>query len=82
VIEYEDEFGRARTGRRSEVPAHLLPPAARAGGAGDADEPLVEYTDEFGRTRTVPRSEVPREFLRKTDEPVAEDEWAFLLYPL
>ncbi|KAL0954779.1 hypothetical protein HGRIS_003729 [Hohenbuehelia grisea] len=25
VIEYEDEFGRIRTGRRSEVPRHLLP---------------------------------------------------------
>ncbi|KIP05024.1 hypothetical protein PHLGIDRAFT_74899 [Phlebiopsis gigantea 11061_1 CR5-6] len=25
IIEYEDEFGRARTGRRSEVPRHLLP---------------------------------------------------------
>ncbi|TCD63748.1 hypothetical protein EIP91_004999 [Steccherinum ochraceum] len=26
VIEYEDEFGRQRTARRSEVPRHLLPP--------------------------------------------------------
>ncbi|KAG1771011.1 hypothetical protein EDD22DRAFT_14005 [Suillus occidentalis] len=25
IIEYEDEFGRQRTGRRSEVPRHLLP---------------------------------------------------------
>lgn len=25
VIEYEDEFGRIRTGRRSEIPRHLLP---------------------------------------------------------
>lgn len=24
IIEYEDEFGRLRTGRRSEVPRHLL----------------------------------------------------------
>ena len=24
IIEYEDEFGRVRTGRRSEVPRHLL----------------------------------------------------------
>lgn len=24
IIEYEDEFGRARTGRRSEIPRHLL----------------------------------------------------------
>lgn len=24
VVEYEDEFGRARTGRRSEIPRHLL----------------------------------------------------------
>ncbi len=26
IIEYEDEFGRVRTGRRSEVPRHLLEP--------------------------------------------------------
>ena len=25
IIEYEDEFGRIRTARRSEVPRHLLP---------------------------------------------------------
>jgi hypothetical protein len=25
VIEYKDEFGRSRQGRRSEVPRHLLP---------------------------------------------------------
>lgn len=25
IIEYEDEFGRLRTSRRSEVPRHLLP---------------------------------------------------------
>lgn len=25
IIEYEDEFGRMRTGRRSEVPRNLLP---------------------------------------------------------
>ncbi|EIW57307.1 uncharacterized protein TRAVEDRAFT_37807 [Trametes versicolor FP-101664 SS1] len=25
IVEYEDEFGRARTGRRSEIPRHLLP---------------------------------------------------------
>lgn len=24
IVEYEDEFGRARTGRRSEIPRHLL----------------------------------------------------------
>ncbi|KAI0346106.1 hypothetical protein BDW22DRAFT_1323793 [Trametopsis cervina] len=26
VVEYEDEFGRVRTGRRSEIPRHLLEP--------------------------------------------------------
>ena len=26
IIEYEDEFGRVRTGRKSEIPRHLLPP--------------------------------------------------------
>lgn len=25
IVEYEDEFGRVRTGRRSEIPRHLLP---------------------------------------------------------
>lgn len=25
MIEYEDEFGRLRTARRSEVPRHLAP---------------------------------------------------------
>lgn len=25
-MEYEDEFGRQRTARRSEIPRHLLPP--------------------------------------------------------
>ncbi|EMD34134.1 hypothetical protein CERSUDRAFT_98059 [Gelatoporia subvermispora B] len=29
VIEYEDEFGRVRTARRSEVPRHLLPASER-----------------------------------------------------
>ena len=24
IVEYEDEFGRVRTGRRSEIPRHLL----------------------------------------------------------
>lgn len=27
IIEYEDEFGRVRTARRSEVPRHLAPGA-------------------------------------------------------
>ena len=26
MVEYEDEFGRIRTARRSEVPRNLLPP--------------------------------------------------------
>ncbi|KAI0701201.1 hypothetical protein BC835DRAFT_1404636 [Cytidiella melzeri] len=26
IVEYEDEFGRVRTGRRSEIPRHLLQP--------------------------------------------------------
>lgn len=24
IVEYEDEFGRVRTGRKSEIPRHLL----------------------------------------------------------
>lgn len=30
VIEYEDEFGRVRTARKSEIPRHLLPPDPNA----------------------------------------------------
>lgn len=26
MVEYEGEFGRMRTARKSEVPRHLLPP--------------------------------------------------------
>ncbi|KAH9986235.1 hypothetical protein BJV77DRAFT_1029844 [Russula vinacea] len=37
VIEYEDEFGRVRTAKRSEVPRHLLP---RQGEEGDDDGSL------------------------------------------
>lgn len=25
IVEYEDEFGRVRTGRRSEIPRNLMP---------------------------------------------------------
>lgn len=32
VIEYEDEFGRMRSAKRSEVPRHLLPRQAEAEG--------------------------------------------------
>ncbi|KIJ67067.1 hypothetical protein HYDPIDRAFT_26474 [Hydnomerulius pinastri MD-312] len=35
IIEYEDEFGRLRTGRRSEIPRHLLP---RSRDEDDPDE--------------------------------------------
>ncbi|KAH8100075.1 hypothetical protein BXZ70DRAFT_202323 [Cristinia sonorae] len=40
VIEYEDEFGRQRTGRRSEIPRHLLPPDPN-------DQPPEEDIDPF-----------------------------------
>lgn len=37
MIEYEDEFGRVRSAKRSEVPRHLLP---RQGGEDD-DECVI-----------------------------------------
>ncbi|KAF8841759.1 hypothetical protein BDN67DRAFT_900650 [Paxillus ammoniavirescens] len=37
IIEYEDEFGRLRTGRRSEVPRHLLPRSPNEDEADDTD---------------------------------------------
>lgn len=36
IIEYEDEFGRLRTSRRSEVPRHLLPKPQDEEGVDDA----------------------------------------------
>ncbi|KAF8753315.1 hypothetical protein RHS01_07144 [Rhizoctonia solani] len=55
VIEYEDEFGRIRTGRRSEVPRDRLPesynPFARSGRSVPADDdPDVVY----GRATNFP----------------------------
>lgn len=35
VVEYEDEFGRMRTARRSEVPRNLVPTGEQA---DDSDE--------------------------------------------
>ncbi|KAF8896288.1 hypothetical protein BD779DRAFT_1433316 [Infundibulicybe gibba] len=39
VIEYEDEFGRIRTARRSEVPRNLMPPSGDE--APDEDEDII-----------------------------------------
>lgn len=36
-MEYEDEFGRVRTGRKSEIPRHLLQPE------GDQQDKEDEY---------------------------------------
>jgi len=44
VIEYEDEFGRLRTAKRSEVPRHLLP---REDGAGDDDGVVIHNPVNF-----------------------------------
>ncbi|KAG2017904.1 hypothetical protein CC2G_007365 [Coprinopsis cinerea AmutBmut pab1-1] len=64
IVEYEDEFGRVRTARRSEVPRHLL--------KDDEDDPIIEYEDEFGRQRTARRSEVPRHLWPKEADPDAD----------
>lgn len=37
IIDYEDEFGRARTGRRSEIPRHLL--------KEEEEEEEIEYVE-------------------------------------
>ncbi|KAI0250259.1 hypothetical protein BJV78DRAFT_1128214 [Lactifluus subvellereus] len=44
VIEYEDEFGRLRSAKRSEVPRHLLP---RQDGGVDDDEYVVYLASLF-----------------------------------
>jgi hypothetical protein len=67
MVDYIDEFGRTRTGLKSEVPSHLQPSVPTD------DDPLIEYEDEFGRMRTARRSEVPRQFLQQTDV-IPEDE--------
>jgi hypothetical protein len=74
MVEYQDEFGRTRTGLRSEIPFSSSPQPSGNNGDEDGDDPMVEYEDEFGRMRTSRRSEVPRQFLKKTDEPLPEDE--------
>lgn len=68
MIEYLDEYGRTRTGLKSEAASHLQPSAV-----ADDGDPVVEYEDEFGRMRTARRSEVPRQFLKQTDA-IPEDE--------
>jgi hypothetical protein len=67
IVEYEDEFGRLRSARRSEVPRHLL----SRGDEGEAEDPTIEYEDEFGRIRTSRRSEVPRHLWPKEADPDA-----------
>ncbi|KAG1733608.1 uncharacterized protein EDB91DRAFT_1057363 [Suillus paluster] len=41
VIEYEDEFGRQRTARKSEVPRHLLPRSEDADPIPDDDKDVI-----------------------------------------
>lgn len=42
MVEYEDEFGRIRTARRSEVPRELAPVPAED--EPDEDEYVVNFT--------------------------------------
>jgi hypothetical protein len=72
IVEYEDEFGRMRTGRRSEIPSKLLPVTANPN-----DDPMIEYEDEFGRVRKARRSEIPREFLRQIERTSQDDECVY-----
>ncbi|KAG1870594.1 hypothetical protein DFJ58DRAFT_837343 [Suillus subalutaceus] len=41
IIEYEDEFGRQRTGRRSEIPRHLLPRTEDTEPIPDEDKDVI-----------------------------------------
>ncbi|KAI0734212.1 hypothetical protein C8Q72DRAFT_454987 [Fomitopsis betulina] len=41
IVEYEDEFGRVRTGRKSEIPRHLLQPEGDQ--QDKEDDPYVLY---------------------------------------
>ncbi|KAG2133647.1 uncharacterized protein EDB93DRAFT_859841 [Suillus bovinus] len=41
IIEYEDEFGRQRTGRKSEVPRHLLPRSEDTEPIPDEDKDVI-----------------------------------------
>ncbi|KAH7930193.1 hypothetical protein BV22DRAFT_1001288 [Leucogyrophana mollusca] len=47
VIEYEDEFGRIRTGRRSEVPRHLLPRSGDRELDPDEDQDVIHNPVNF-----------------------------------
>ncbi|TFK27214.1 hypothetical protein FA15DRAFT_686060 [Coprinopsis marcescibilis] len=66
MVEYEDEFGRLRTSRRSEVPRHLLR------GEDDEQDPVIEYEDEFGRMKSDKRSNVPRHLWPPEADPDAD----------
>lgn len=81
MVEYQDEFGRTRTGPRSEISHNADSNPSDASKSQDTTDdiydPMVEYEDEFGRVRTVRRSEVPRQFQRRAihDDEVPEDEY-------
>ncbi|KAH7884511.1 hypothetical protein F5I97DRAFT_1929367 [Phlebopus sp. FC_14] len=47
IIEYEDEFGRIRTGRKSEVPRHLLPRAHDNEEELDEDQDVIRNPVNF-----------------------------------
>lgn len=40
IIEYKDEYGRDRRGRKSEIPPNLWPEYMRAGGDEDDDDDM------------------------------------------
>ncbi|KAJ2936662.1 hypothetical protein H1R20_g431, partial [Candolleomyces eurysporus] len=65
IVEYEDEFGRLRTARRSEIPRHLLP---REQQEPDADDDIVIYNPEGHFPVYVPSEERMQEIEKKYAE--------------
>ncbi|RXW21043.1 hypothetical protein EST38_g4801 [Candolleomyces aberdarensis] len=65
IIEYEDEFGRVRTARRSEIPRHLLPKEQQE---PDSDEDIVIYNPEGHFPVYVPSEERMQEIDKKYAE--------------
>ncbi|OAX41188.1 hypothetical protein K503DRAFT_686013 [Rhizopogon vinicolor AM-OR11-026] len=67
IIEYEDEFGRQRTARQSEVPRHLLPRSEDAQALPDDDKDVIHNPVNF-----FPVYEPSAERLKALDEADAE----------
>ncbi|GJE96609.1 hypothetical protein PsYK624_128080 [Phanerochaete sordida] len=67
VIEYEDEFGRLRTARRSEVPRHLLPSEHK-----DEEEEIDPYVI-YNPVNHFPTYQPSEEKLKEIEESLLEE---------